>query len=312
MPTRDELMAGTIAVLLGGPSAEREISMKTGEAVSEALKGLGYSIQQFDPVQPGMLVRLAETKPTAAVIALHGRGGEDGCVQGMLEALSIPYTGSGVLASALAMDKTITKRLVSTVGVPTPEYLAVDAKHSPSLSTEIPFPFPVVVKPTREGSSVGVRIVNDNAALTESIEVVGKLGGGVLVERYVKGREFSVAVLEGEALGTIEIIPTRQFYDYEAKYLENSGTSYQHPPNISSALEGILHELAECVFDLLGCDGVCRADFIVDGAEEPWFIEINTLPGMTLTSLVPKIAAGAGVSFDDLCERLLLGARLKA
>ena len=309
MPSRDELMSGTIAVLLGGKSAEREISLKTGAAVERALLARGYQVRTIDPVDD-LAARLLESRPKAAFVALHGRFGEDGSVQGLLECFGIPYTGSGVLASALAMDKVLTKRVLAASGIPTPDFAVLESTAEPPF--ELSIEPPVVVKPAKEGSSVGIALVFEESQLEPAIKAALDLGGPALIERYVKGKELSVAILEGRSLGAIEIAPARDFYDYEAKYAADSGTRYIYPASISKDLQEELGSLASLAFSTLGCAGVCRADFMVDQHDRPWFIEINTLPGMTETSLVPKIAAGLGISFEELCERLLLSARLWA
>ncbi len=304
------LKAGTVAVIQGGRSEEREISLRTGEAFARGLKARGYRVCTVDAADR-LVEKLSETNPVAAVIALHGRWGEDGCVQGLLECLGIPYTGSGVMGSAVAMNKVVAKRLFGDAGLPTPEFIDIPAGSGKSNKQPSIEP-PVVVKPAREGSSVGISIVHAKSDLDEAVEAAASLGGPVLIERYVEGREMSVAVLEGEALGTIEIVPARPFYDYEAKYGPDSGTKYLFPAPIPREIEEHLRALAVRAVEILNCGGVCRADFMLDGDNMPWLIEINTLPGMTEASLVPKIASGAGISFEELCERLLLGARLKA
>jgi D-alanine-D-alanine ligase len=312
MPDRDALMAKDVAVLLGGKSAEREISLKTGEAVALALKARGYRVVELDPAADDFVARLSKERPVAVFNALHGRYGEDGCIQGLLESLAIPYTGSGVLASAVAMDKVATKHLFKAMGMPTPDYLVFSGAEATTLVADgIPFGLPVAVKPAREGSSVGIAMVHEPDDLLPALKTAAGFDGPVLVERYVKGKEISVAVLDGEPLGAIEIVPARPFYDFEAKYGANSGTRYLHPPSVSAQAVEQSATLAARAYAALGCSGVIRVDFMVDEDDAPWLIEVNTLPGMTETSLVPKIAAGAGIDFEGLCERLLEGAATK-
>ena len=312
MFTPEDLKNRTVAVLLGGKSAERDISLKTGTAVADALEARGYTVARID-VGDDVALRLADVAPTVAFVALHGRFGEDGCIQGLLECLGIPYTGAGVLASALAMDKVASKHLLRSVGLPTPAYVAIpQGREATVTAAEIPFGFPLVVKPAREGSSVGVTIVREESAFAEAVQLAASYAGDTLVEKYVAGREISVAVLDGEALGTIEIKPARPFYDYTAKYDKTAGTQYLFPAPLADEIEQAVSTLAVEAHRALGCTGVTRTDFMVDGAGEAWIIEMNTLPGLTGTSLVPKIAAGRGIEYGELCERLVLGAGLKS
>ena len=298
-----------VAVLLGGVSSEREVSLRSGAAVAAALRRLGHAVTEID-AGPDLAERLAEVRPEAVFIALHGRFGEDGCVQGLLELLGLPYTGSGVLASALAMDKVLAKRLFRAAGLPVPpgvDGLATELVRRPLESLGLSLP--VVVKPRSEGSSVGVSIVRDPAALAGALAAAAVHGPHVLLERYVAGREVHVAVLDGRPLGTIEVVPSAEFYDYAAKY-QRQDTQYICPARLSPAAEAAALDVAARAHQALGCRGVTRADLIVTPAGEPYLLEVNTLPGMTATSLVPKIACGLGMSFEDLCATLLAGARL--
>lgn len=310
--TADELKQKKVVVLLGGKSAEREVSLNTGRGVAAALEARGYDVETVD-VGDDVAERLAATRPAAAFVALHGRFGEDGCIQGLLEVLGIPYTGSGVLASALAMDKVAAKRLFVATGLPVPEYVAVPKDQAGALrAQDLPFGLPCVVKPAREGSSVGISLVQDEDAFAEAVALAARYAGDVLVERYVKGRELSVTVLDGTALGIIEIRPKRAFYDYAAKYDKGSGTEYVYPAPVSEDLGRRLLETAEAAHRVLGCSGTTRVDFLADADDQAFLIEVNTLPGLTETSLVPKVAAGQGIDYGALCEQLLLGASLKA
>ena len=300
-----------VAVLYGGRSSEREVSLKTGQGCAEALRQKGYDVAAID-VDLEVASRLREAKAQVAFVALHGRFGEDGCIQGLLESMGIPYTGSGVLASALGMDKTFSKLLFREHGLSIAEYRVIRRAEAEKVSVaDIPFGLPAVVKPSSEGSSVGVQIVRDPEQLRQACVEAARYQGDVIVERYIRGAEIQVAVLDGKALGVIEIVPAREFYDYAAKYTAGT-TQYFYPARISPEMAERVSRAAELAHEALGCSGATRQDFIVPPSGEPYLLEVNTLPGMTPTSLVPKIAAGNGISFADLCERLLEGASLKA
>jgi D-alanine-D-alanine ligase len=300
-----------VAVLHGGRSSEREVSLKTGAACAEALRAKGHEVALVD-VGLDVAERLRAEGAAVAFIALHGRFGEDGCIQGLLESLGIPYTGSGVLASALGMDKPLSKLLFREHGLLVAETVVIPRDRVASVEVaDLPFGLPAVVKPGREGSSVGVQIVRDAGELRVACAEAARYQGEVLAERYLRGTEMCVAVLDGEALGDIEVVPSREFYDYTAKYTPGA-TQYFQPARIPAALAERVARAAEVAHRALGCSGVSRVDFIVTASGEPFVLEVNTLPGMTATSLVPKIAAGKGISFPDLCDRLLDGASLKA
>jgi len=299
-----------IAVLKGGLSQEREISLKTGAAIARALRSLGYQVVEID-VGVDVAARLAEEKAEVAFIALHGRYGEDGCIQGLLESMRLPYTGSGVLASAAGMDKTFSKRIFDAFGIPTPPWVAFNTLEE-ATAAPLPFPFPVVTKPSREGSSVGVSLCNNEAEYQAALQLIADLGGPMLVEPFVKGREIQVGFLEGEILGAIEVLAARAFYDYQAKYSTNSGTRYVFPAELEPKTQAHIFEVCLKANQALGCQGATRADTLLTPGGEVFLLEVNTLPGMTDTSLLPKIAAGKGLGFEALCERLLLGASLKA
>jgi D-alanine-D-alanine ligase len=300
-----------VAVLYGGRSSEREVSLRTGAGCAEALRQKGYDAALVD-VDLEVAARLRELGAEVAFLALHGRWGEDGAIQGLLESMGIPYTGSGVLASALGMDKVMSKLLFREHGLHVVAYRAFPAARADAIvAADLPFGLPVVVKPGGEGSSVGVHIVKEHAQLREACRDAGRYAGGIVVEKYVKGMEVDVAVLEGRALGAIEIVPSREFYDYVAKYTPGM-TQYFYPARLPAEHLHRLGDAAERAHAALGCDGVTRVDFIVTPDGTPYILEVNTMPGMTATSLVPKIAAGNGIPFPDLCERLLEGASLKA
>lgn len=299
-----------VAVLDGGRSSEREVSLQTGRACAEALQQRGYDVLLLD-VDLEVAARLREAGAAVAFNALHGRWGEDGAIQGLLEAMGIPYTGSGVLASAMGMDKPVSKLLFREAGVPVIPYVRFPPERAAAVTAaDLPFGLPAVVKPGSEGSSVGVHIARDASALALACRDAVRYKGDLLVEQYVKGTELSVAVLDGRALGAIEIVPAREFYDYAAKYTAGT-TQYFYPARIPAEATRAMSEHAERAYAALGCAGVARVDFILQGST-PYILEVNTLPGMTATSLVPKIAAGVGIPFPDLCERLLEGAALKA
>jgi D-alanine-D-alanine ligase len=300
-----------VALLYGGRSTEREVSLRSGAGCAEALRSKGHDVTLLD-VDADVAARLRDLRADVAFISLHGRWGEDGCIQGLLESMNLPYTGSGVLSSALAMDKGFSKLLFRDRGLKAIEYRAFPPSRAGAISVaDLPFGLPAVVKPGNEGSSVGVHIVRDAGGLPAACADAARYKGDVIVERYVKGAEVNVAVLDGKALGAIEIVPSNEFYDYEAKYTPGK-TQYFYPPRLPEPYVRRVCEAAEIAHDALGCSGVTRVDFIVAADGSPFILEVNTLPGMTATSLVPKIAAGNGISFADLCERLLDGASLKA
>ncbi len=302
-----------VAVLLGGPSNEREVSLSSGNAVAKSLEELGYRVSKVD-VGADIAQQLTALKPDAVFNALHGRWGEDGCVQGVLEMLRIPYTHSGVLASALAMDKPMAKRVFAAEGLLCAQGRVV-AK-ADMLRAE-PMAQPYVIKPANEGSSVGVTIVRESDNLTFG-DQDWPFGEEVLVERYIPGREIQVAVLDGEALGAIEIVPTGKFYDYEAKYTDGKARHLMPAP-LPEAKYAEVCALAERAHKALGCRGLTRSDFRyyeagTDAAADDRFylLELNSQPGMTPLSLSPEIAAHRGISFAELVDRLVKSARLGA
>lgn len=301
-----------IGMLMGGHNSEHEVSLRSGQALGAALRRRGYQVTDI-VVGPDLSEQLSRHRIQVAFVALHGRWGEDGCVQGLLECLRIPYTGSGVLASALSMDKVYSKKLFRLAGLPVAEEVIVERNRLEHVSPfALPFGLPAVVKPSREGSSVGVTIVREPGQLQGALATAAGFAGEVLVEQFVPGRELSVAVLEGRALGVIEIRPASEFYDYQAKYHSGGSTQYLFPAPLSSEEAAKAQLLGEKAFGALGCSGVGRVDMIF-GHDGRWAVlEVNAIPGMTEASLVPKIAAGVGIGFDDLAERLLLGASLKA
>jgi D-alanine-D-alanine ligase len=300
-----------VAVLYGGRSAERDVSLRTGKACADALVAKGYDVTLVDADQE-LAARLRELGADVVFNALHGRWGEDGCVQGLLETMGLPYTGSGVLASAMGMDKVVAKAMFQALGLAVIDYRVFPAARAAEITpADLPFGLPCVVKPSGEGSSVGVHLVKDAARLEDACRDAATFKGDVIVERYVKGAEVNVAVLDGQALGAIEIVPANEFYDYAAKYTAGT-TRYFYPARIPEEHRARVMDAAARAHRGLGCAGVTRVDFIVSPDGTPYILEINTLPGMTGTSLVPKIAAGLGIAFPDLCERILESAALKA
>lgn len=299
-----------IGVLMGGLSAEREVSLKSGMAVHQALLKRGYDSAAID-VRHNLAAVLSEERIEVAFIALHGRYGEDGCVQGLLELLQIPYTGSGVLASALAMHKLYSKQIFAAAGLTITPY--VPLKRGESLSVErLPFGLPVVVKPVQEGSSVGVSIVKQLSELPAALDNAFQYDDQVLVERYVKGQEVQVGILNDQAIGAIEIVPKREFYDYEAKYTDGLA-EHIFPARLSPELYTHVQAQGLKAHQALGCSGYSRVDFLVTEAGECYVLEVNTLPGMTALSLLPEIAhKGAGLDFETLVERIVATASLKA
>jgi D-alanine-D-alanine ligase len=297
-----------IGVLMGGLSAEREVSLKSGTAVHKALQAKGFNAVAID-VGRDLSARLAEEQIEVAFVCLHGRYGEDGAVQGLLELLGIPYTGSGVLASALAMDKIFAKKIFATSGLTITPYVVFTRGASQDISM-LPFGLPVVVKPSREGSSVGVSIVKKAADLQKAMETAFRYDPEILVEQYVKGREIQVGILEERAVGAIEIVPKNEFYDFEAKYTDGMATHIMPAPLPKSQYDKLLR-LGEQAHAALGCSGYSRVDFILTEAGTAYILEVNTLPGMTALSLLPEIAQHTGVCFPELVERILFAASLK-
>jgi D-alanine-D-alanine ligase len=299
---------------MGGWSAEREVSLKTGEGVAAALEGCGHDVVRIDWSDEATRIDelLREAAPDVVFIALHGRGGEDGCIQGLLELMGIPYTGSGVLSSALAMDKVKAKEMFRLHNVPTPPYYVTGAAHLGDLEElHGNFGFPAIVKPRREGSSVGLGKVENLPELAEAIERALAFDDEVLVERYVRSTEIHVGILDGRVLGAIEVRPKSGIYDYQAKYTAGM-TEYICPPAMAATrLRGVMN-LAERAARALSCTGACRVDLLVTEGENEYVLEVNTLPGMTPTSLLPKIAQSAGLDYASLCEAILDGARLHA
>tara|TARA_R110002167_G_scaffold2165_5_gene10868 strand:+ start:41351 stop:42271 length:921 start_codon:yes stop_codon:yes gene_type:complete len=298
----DDIGFGRVAVLMGGVSAERPVSLRSGQAVLEALIAEGVDAVGVD-VQDDIAARLAREHFDMAFIALHGRGGEDGTIQGLLEWLKIPYTGSGVMASALGMDKWRTKLIWQAAGLPTPAAVLLGQQSDwqqvmNELGTD------VIVKPAHEGSSIGMRKVHDAQALQDSYQFASQYDALVLAERWISGREYTIALVNGQALPVIQLKTSHEFYDYEAKY-ESADTQYLLPSGLTAEKENELQQLSMTAFELIGCRGWGRVDVMADADGQFWLLEVNTSPGMTDHSLVPMAARAIGMSFSQLVIQLL-------
>ena len=296
-----------IAVICGGVSQERNISLKSGGAVYEAIKSVGLKAEKID-AKRNLVKKLSGGRYDLAFIALHGRMGEDGTVQGLLELLGIPYTGSGVMASSIAIDKPVTKKVLAFHGINTPGFEVYEkgSRKNPGIR------FPLVVKPAREGSSIGVSIVKNMPGFRLALNRALKYDHRVLVESYIKGRELSVGVIDSEPLPVIEIIPasTRKFYDLDAKYAKG-GSVHVVPAGISKKQYELAQELAVKTHKAIGCSGATRTDMILARTGKIFVLEINTIPGMTKTSLIPDAAAAVGVSFAEVVLKILVSALQK-
>jgi len=298
-----------VAVLYGGSSAEREVSLNSGRAVYDALIAGGVDAHLID-TQNALLAQLESLKPDAAFIVVHGRGGEDGQLQAILEELRIPYTGPGVAASAIAMDKLLCKRVWHGMSLPITEFQVLSPE-SEWASVSAVLGDKLVVKPVSEGSSVGVSIVSDAAGFEEAKSIAFACQSQVIAESFMKGREFTVPILGDEALPCIQLIPSNEFYDYEAKYLQDD-TTYLIPCGLNEQDERRVRDLALKAFRSVGCTGWGRVDFIENEEGDIRLMELNTVPGMTSHSLVPMSAASVGISFEALCQRILSMARLNS
>ncbi len=296
-----------VAVLMGGRSAEREVSLTTGGAVSAALRELGHEVIEIDAAAQ-LPQKLLEARPEVAFIALHGRWGEDGTVQGLLEIMGIPYTGSGVESSAVAMNKVVSKRIFTSFGAPTPEFQVLPVGQG---AGELKLKPPFVVKPPKEGSTIGINIVTSSAEAQAAIDDARKYCDEVMVEKFVEGRELTVGVIDGEPLPIVEIEPEGGFYDYKSKYTTGM-TTYTCPAKLTDEQARVVVKAGVEAFRALDCAGAARVDVLLDDDNNPWVLEVNTIPGMTPTSLLPKAAATAGMDFPALVQKMLDGASLKA
>ncbi len=299
---------GRIGVFMGGPSTEREISLKSGKAVYEHLRNAGFEAVAIDVTTDDRqqnidLIRARHIQ--CAFLALHGRFGEDGQVQGILDALRIPYTGPGASASKLAMDKIASRRIFERHGLDVPRYKVLDeASYGGDCLSGVDFSLPVVVKPASHGSSIGLSIVDDLGSLKKAIETAFRYDRRVILEEYIHGREVTVGILDQDPLPVIEIVPKKKFFDYEAKYKPGM-TEYVVPAQLDEETARKTQAAALSAYRLLGCVGCSRVDIILAGGQRPFVLEINTIPGLTATSLLPKAAMVVGIDFTQLCLRLL-------
>jgi D-alanine-D-alanine ligase len=315
----------TIGVLMGGGSSEREVSLRSGTAIYKTLKSARYNAAAIDAGKDLCEV-LKKKRIDLAFIALHGGHGENGAVQGMLEIMGIPYTGSGILASALAMDKEASKKAFLYNEVPVPPFRIIKSEDRGVKKVATPharkaavasslfapyssasFRLPWVVKPAAEGSSVGVEIVRKSAEFPKSLAKAFSYGDRVVIEKYIEGKEVQIGILNDRVLGGVEVRPSLEFYNYEAKYTSGL-TEYIFPPQLDRKTYRKVEEAALTAHRALGCSGATRVDLIVDSSSNPYVLEVNTIPGMTETSLLPKIAADAGIDFLSLLEEILGGA----
>ena len=310
MRSKEELKKKRIGVLMGGLSAEREVSLESGKAILDALLARGYDACSVEGDEQ-LAQRLIGQKIDVAFIGLHGRLGEDGAVQGLLEMMRIPYTGSGVLASALGMSKVASRKIFMLHAVPVPPHIVLKkADREIFNESKLPFPLPMVVKPSQEGSSVGVSIVSEAGQISAAMDRAFEYDPEILIEEYIPGREIAVGVLDDAALGAIQIVPKVQFYSYQAKYTEGLAEHILPAPLPPEDYKRALG-LGLTAHQLLGCEGATRVDMLYKESGQFYVLEVNSLPGMTRLSLLPEIAGGAGIDFPELVERILLGARLK-
>jgi D-alanine-D-alanine ligase len=307
-----------IAVLAGGRSLERQVSLRSGARVEDALRSLGHDVTQIDPGAE-LVARLKHERPEVAFIALHGPGGEDGTVQELLEILGIPYTGPGVAACIRCMDKVVSKQELRGAGIPTPDWFAFNATAFRELGAadaleeiEAQLGFPLVVKPAAQGSSLGVEFAPDHAKIPQALLAAFSYDDRVLLERYVKGRELAVGVLDGEALPIVEAIPKQEdFFNFEARY-EIGRTDYVCPAELGDGEASEVQDVALRTWEALGLDGFARIDLMLGESEGPQVLEANAIPGLTDTSLFPMAAEAAGLSFEDMVGRIVELARARA
>jgi D-alanine-D-alanine ligase len=300
-----------VAVLKGGRSLERQVSLRSGARVEDALARLGHEVVSID-VALDLIRRLRQTQPDVAFIAMHGRDGEDGTVQELLEILGIPYTGSGVLACARATDKVLAKHLMVEAGIPTPEFFAFNETAFRELGAAEALPaieerldFPIVVKPSSQGSALGIKFARSADDVPAALVAAFSYDSRVLLERYVDGRDLAVSILDDEPLPVVEAMPRDdEFYDFEARY-EIGRTDFVCPARLPDGLTEQAHELALRTYRLFGCSAFARVDLMLDAADELTVLEANPIPGLTETSLLPQAAEAAGISFDELVGRIL-------
>ncbi len=301
MTVTDAKAFGRVAVLMGGTAAEREISLVSGMAVYEALKSRGINAIAVD-IGEDPVKQLAEIDCDRAFNVLHGRGGEDGVIQGVLESMRIPYTGSGVIGSAVSMDKFRTKLLWQGLSLPTPGYVLIRTEDDLPLVEQLGLP--VMIKPAHEGSSIGMAYVDNSADLVKAWRNASQYDQYVLAERWITGSEYTASIIGDTALPLIKLETANRFYDYQAKY-ESNDTRYLIPCGLDKQLEGQLQQLALKAFEVTGATGWGRVDLMLDEELQPWLIEVNTVPGMTSHSLVPMAANAVGINFAQLCWNIL-------
>jgi len=297
-----------IGVLMGGNSAERDISMRSGEAISESLKRRGYEVTSID-VTSHVAEDLRRENIELAFLALHGKGGEDGAIQGLLEVMEIPYTGSGIAASAVGMNKVLTKAVLSASGLPTPRGLVVTSEMLASIirdKTSPPFSFPAVAKPIAQGSSFGVTVMRGVNDLQSAREISSEFGDHIMIEELITGPEFTVGILDEKPLPVLEILLSKTLFDFDTKYEINS-ESHAAPAKLSGSRIRDIQSLALQVHQKIGCRGVSRVDIRLDDSGNPFVLEINTIPGMTNESLLPLSALEIDIEYDDLVEAILCG-----
>ena len=291
-----------IAVLMGGPGEEKDVSLKSGEAIKKALNHNGYDVTSI--ILDAKLEKLVKELLSVDLVflGLHGNIGENGTIQGFLDALGIIYTGSGPLSSAICMDKNISKIIAKNNGIMTPKWtLCHTAIHDAKMN------YPVIVKPNGQGSTVGLQIAHNESELKPALEYAFNYDNSVLVEEYIQGRELTVMLIDGKAQPVCEIIPSHEFYDYECKYTAGM-SKYICPAEIDDNISNYVKKISENLFDLLKCENYSRADFRMDDQNKFWFLEMNTLPGMTDTSLAPMSALAAGISFNELIDKIVMHA----
>lgn len=297
-----------VGIILGGLSSEREVSLRTGAAFIKALKNLGYPYVEID-AGPNLPEQINEAKIDCALLAVHGKYAEDGTVQGILEYMKIPYGGSGVMASALAFNKVATKQILSHWGVPNAEFQLLDLHKNDIKSFKLKMPSPVVVKPAQEGSSVGMSIVKEDSKIHEALELAAKYDKRIIIEKFIPGMEVTVPIWMGKVLPIIEIVPKVDWYDYKNKYTAGA-TEYIIPANITPEIHKLCERYSLETFNAVGCRHYARVDLRITPEGKPFVLEINTLPGCTETSLFPKSAAKAGISFENIIETLVENATL--
>jgi len=293
-----------IVILAGGDSSEREISLRSGKEVFNALKKKGHELFLLDPVEENFCEKILEIKPDCVFIALHGGKGEGGIIQGFLETLNIPYTGSDTLSSAICLNKLVSKKILKFHKIPTPDFIVVDKSFSPE---KIPFKYPVVVKPASQGSTIGIKIVEKESELYKAIKEAFNYDNEVFIEKYIDGKEVTVSIIGNEnpkVMPIIEIITPTGFYDYKAKYTPG-GSIHKIPPDLPENVIKKVEDVAIKAYKAVKCSGFARIEIIVSKKGTPYILDINTIPGLTKTSLFPDSAKAAGIPFEELCEKII-------